>query len=309
MKKIAPYLVILAAVLWGVMGIFVRRLETMGLGTMEIVAIRVAATAIVMMGFLMFYDRSLLKIKPRDLWLFLFNGLVSVMLFNFSYYKTMSLTSLSVAAVLLYTAPIMVMMMSAIIFKERINAQKLAALGLAFGGCVFVTGVLGNASSISALGLGTGLLAGFGYALYSIFGTLIMKRNYHPLTVTAYTFFIASFVVVPMSDLQAIGEVASMGGGMLLYLLAFALVSSILPFSLYTVGLSHMETSKASIIASVEPVVATIVGVLVFHEAITVAGIFGICLVLSAVVLLNMKVHLPHRTAKRQMAAMAKQHI
>ena len=211
-EKSSAFFVIVAAILWGVMGIFVRHLERLGLGTMEIVAIRVAVTALILMVFLLCYDRKLLKIKLRDLWLFLTNGLISVILFNFCYYKAMSLTSLSVAAVLIYTSPIMVMIMSAFLFKERIHAQKVAALCCAFGGLIFVTGVLGDSASISVPGLGIGLLAAFGYSLYSILGTLMMKRGYHPLTVTAYTFFIASFVVVPMSDVPAIGVVLFSNG-------------------------------------------------------------------------------------------------
>ena len=315
MKKAAPFFVIVAAVLWGVMGIFVRHLERLGLGTMEIVAIRVAVTALILMVFLLCYDRKLLKIKLRDLWLFLTNGLISVILFNFCYYKAMSLTSLSVAAVLIYTSPIMVMIMSAFLFKERIHAQKVAALCCAFGGLIFVTGVLGDSASISVPGLGIGLLAAFGYSLYSILGTLMMKRGYHPLTVTAYTFFIASFVVVPMSDVPAIGVVLFSNGWMWSYLLAFAMVSAILPFSFYTVGLANMEASKASILASLEPVVATLVGVLVLHESISVSAVVGIGMVLVAVVLLNIKLP-PVLVRKKDSAStvkrsreMAKQHI
>lgn len=91
-------------------------------------------------------------------------------MFTYCYFRTMQTTSLSVAAVLLYTAPIMVTIMSVPLFKEKLTASKVAACVLAFTGCIFVTGLLGNAQAVSASGILTGLLSGFGYALYSIFG-------------------------------------------------------------------------------------------------------------------------------------------
>ena len=67
------------------------------------------------------------------------------------------------------------------------------------------------------------------------------------------------------------------------------LVTCYLPYFLYTYGLTGLETGKASILASVEPVVATLIGILVFHETLTPVAVVGILLVLSAVVLLNLK--------------------
>ena len=109
MKKLASGMVILAGILWGSMGIFVRKFEKCGLESLDIVAVRAIATTCILFFFLLFYNRSLLKIKFKDLWCFLGTGLLSIVFFNYCYFRAITMTSLSVAAVLLYTAPAFVM--------------------------------------------------------------------------------------------------------------------------------------------------------------------------------------------------------
>ena len=110
--------VLLAGSLWGFMGLLVRSLNAVGLTSMEICFIRGAVTFVVMLAGLLLFDRKALRIKLKDIWCFVGTGAFSVAFFNFCYFKTMTLTSLSVAAVLLYTAPAFVMLMSAVLFKE-----------------------------------------------------------------------------------------------------------------------------------------------------------------------------------------------
>ena len=78
MKKLASGMVILAGILWGSMGIFVRKFKECGLGSLDIVAIRAITTMCILFLFLLFYNRSLLRIKLRDLWCFLGTGLLSI---------------------------------------------------------------------------------------------------------------------------------------------------------------------------------------------------------------------------------------
>ena len=105
-----------------------------GLGEMQLVMLRTLFTALILGIMLVIKDRSLFRIKIRDLWLFAATGLFSIVLFNYCYYKTMSLTSLSVAAVLLYTAPFFVVIMSVVIFKQRLTFKKCPACVKAFVG-------------------------------------------------------------------------------------------------------------------------------------------------------------------------------
>lgn len=285
MKKLAPLCIFLAGVLWGSMGIFVRVLNEKGLFSMEIVALRAIVTALFLLVFLLFFHRKFLKVKWRDLWVFLGSGLGSILFFNLCYFRAITLTSLSVAALLLYTAPAIVMVLSFFLFKERFTGRKAAALVMTFVGCALVTGVLGERTSVTGEGILAGLGAGLGYALYSIFSRYAIERGYHSLTITFYTFLIAAIGSLFLSDRAQIAETALGSPSMFHFSIVFGLFCTVVPYLLYTAGLKYVENSKASIIASVEPVAATLIGLILFQEKISPMGIAGIVLVLGAVVL------------------------
>ena len=123
-KKLSAFYVLLAGSLWGFMGLLVRTLNAEGLGSMEICFVRGFVTFVVMLSGLLAIDRKALRIKLKDIWCFVGTGACSVAFFNFCYFKTMTLTSLSVAAVLLYTAPAFVLLMSAFLFKEKLSVKN-----------------------------------------------------------------------------------------------------------------------------------------------------------------------------------------
>ena len=290
MKKLAPAFVLSAGTFWGVMGIFVRKLGTYGFSSLQIACLRIMFGAALFLLITGIFDRKLLKIQLRDVGLFLGMGLISLLMFTVCYFTTINLASLSVAAILLYTSPIWVMLMSAVCFREKITRRKLLCAAMAFGGCVLVSGV-GSAASLSPMVIATGLLSAVGYGLYSIFGTFAL-RKYQPLTVTTYAFaFGAAGALVLCRPVEIAGMIstASNPGGLILLLIVTAFVTAVLPYLLYTVGLSNMRASVAAIMASIEPVVATAAGALVFGEALTAPAFAGIALVLAAIVVLNAK--------------------
>ena len=169
-----PLLIIIAACFWGSMGIFVRGLGEYGFSPIQIVAIRITLAALMFCGLLFAKDRSGFKIRPRDIPLFLGLGFGSILFFTVCYFSAITMMPLSTAAILLYTSPIWIVLMSAVFFREKMNAKKLVALALAFGGCVLVSGISGE--GISMKGLLFGLGSGIGYGLYSILGTVALRR-------------------------------------------------------------------------------------------------------------------------------------
>ena len=288
MNKKGVIYIIIAAILWGLAGMFVRSLTALGITAMQTVFLRVTFASCMLGLTILITDRSAFKVRFKDIWLFASNGILSIVMFNFCYYKTMELSTLSVAAVLLYTAPFFVLFISAFVFKERITLQKLLACAVAFIGCCFVSGALGNAQPISTACLIYGLLTGFGYSLYTIFGNLILHRGYKSLTVTFYTFVFATTGSAPLLFSQGIDTALShVSGKALLIAAGMALANTVLPYIFYTQGLKTVESSKAPIIATIEPVTATFVG-LFYKETLTIHGIIGIVLVLGSVIVLNL---------------------
>jgi drug/metabolite transporter (DMT)-like permease len=134
-----------------------------------------------------------------------------------------------------------------------------------------------------------GLGSGFFYALYSIFGRYAINRGYGAWTMTFYTFLFCSIGCAFLCDWQVIGASVQVDSSVLLWVLGLGFVTAFLPYVLYSTGLENMESSKASILASVEPVVSALFGVFVFHETMTILGVLGILMVLGAIVVLNVK--------------------
>ena len=285
-KTSSIILVLAAGCMWGCMGLLVRPLNEIGLVTMDICFLRGFVTFTVMLAGLLIFDRKALQIRLKDIWCFIGTGALSVSFFNFCYFKTITLTSLSVAAVLLYTAPAFVMVMSFFLFKENMTKRKVAALVIAFVGCVLVSGVV-TGGELNARGILIGLGAGFGYALYSIFGRYALQRGYNSITITFYTFLFATLCTVFLVDVSSIINVAGMHVGISVYGAFMILFVTLFPYLCYTKGLAGMENGTASVIASIEPVMATVLGILIYKEEMTFVNAAGMILVLGSIIILN----------------------
>lgn len=291
LKKLAVFFVLLAGTLWGCIGIFVRRYNEIGLSSMQTVAVRMVIAAVLFSLFVLIYKRSLFIIRLKDIWIFIGSGVISVGLFTYCYFSSIELSSLSVAAVLLYTAPAFVMLFSLIFFKEKMTIPKAISLVLAVLGCAMTTGVIGGTLNVTLTGFLFGLGSGICYALYSIFSRFALNRGYEPFTITLYTFLFSAVFCLCVTDIRPVVKVVFADAGSAGYAVLFALVSCVLPYVFYTLGLKYIKSSTASIIATVEPVVATVIGAVVFSEPLNVPfGYLGVALVFLSVVLINIKI-------------------
>lgn len=291
MKKIfAVCSILIAGSLWGTIGIFIRTLSEMNFSSMELVALRSFVTLVSMGIYLLFFKKNRFHIRLKDLWCFAGTGILSIVFFNFCYFTTINLTSLSTASILLYTAPVIVMLLSLLLFRERLTASKCASAILSFLGCALVAGVNPQTGlSITPMGLLTGLGSGLGYALYSIFGRYALNFGYDTLTITFYTFAFSSAGSIFLIDIPKLTNKIVCQPESIPWILALGLITCVAAYLLYTYGLTIIESSKASIMASIEPVVATLIGVLIFHESLTLWSGIGVCLVLFSLILLDAK--------------------
>lgn len=280
--------VLLAGTLWGSMGLFVRKLNAVGLYALDIVQLRIAVSLVLVGLYLLIFARDKLRVRLRDLWYFAGTGIVSLLLFSWCYFSGMQEASLSVMAVLLYTSPAFIVLLSVLLFRETLTRQKLLALVLTFTGCCLVSG-LGSGSAVSMKGLLLGLGSGFFYALYSIFSRYAIERGYGSWTITFYTFLFCLLASAPLAHWGLIAQALSSDASVPVYALLMGLLTGFLAYIFYTKGLEGMESSRAGILASVEPVVGTIIGTLVFHEPLPVQSVLGIALVLGGIVVLSGK--------------------
>lgn len=281
-------LIIIAGLFWGSMGIFVRHLNGLGFTSVQVACLRLVTAGILFAVILLIKDPKGFKIKVKDIPLFLALGLVSILFFTCCYFTAIRLMTMSTAAILLYTSSIWVMILAVIFLKEKLTARKVIALILAFAGCVLVSGFGGK---VTLPGILVGLGSGLGYGLYSIFGSFAL-RKYSPFTVTCYTFLIAGLGSIAVSDpADLFSKIASADNRLALagFVLLTAVVTAVIPFLFYTLGLNRTTAGRAAVLATVEPAAATLFGVFVMNERIGIASAVGILLVFAAIIVLSIK--------------------
>ena len=281
-------LIVIAGLFWGSMGLFVRHLNSLGFTSIQVACLRLVTAGILFALILLIKDPKGFKISPKDIPLFLALGLVSILFFTCCYFTAIRLMTMSTAAILLYTSPIWVMILAVFFLKEKINTKKIIALVLAFAGCVLVSGFGGK---VTPVGILVGLGSGLGYGLYSIFGSFALKK-YSPLTVTCYTFLIAGAGSVFVSNpADLITKISSNSNKPALFgfVLLTSVITAVIPFLLYTLGLNRTTAGRAAVLATVEPAAATLFGFFVMKETIGPVAVLGILLVFAAIMILSIR--------------------
>jgi drug/metabolite transporter (DMT)-like permease len=285
-SSLRVYIITIAgAVCWGLIGVFISPLYNRGFTAWDIVAIRGVFSFVILFLIMIVFFRDQLRTKLKDHIFFASAGIFSIALFNFFYFEVFSQSSLSLAVTLLYTGPLFVTILSRLFFKEPLTIRKGFALALAIIGCAFVVGLLPHGQvGIQMKTMIMGILSGFCYALYSIFSKPVTKR-YSALTITTYTFLYTSIFMLLTSDITKKLDLFQYGDVWMSALL-LSIVATVAAFLLYTTGLKHLEASKASILATTEPIVAVVTGVLFLGEHLQGWQVLGILLVLYSAILL-----------------------
>ena len=285
MNKLLILMPVIAGVLWGSVGIFVRVLTNAGFDNVLVLSVRMMFATVILAIGIAIYDRKLFRIKTKDIWIFVAAGILGMMGLNFCYNVAINELTLSFAAVLLSLAPIFVMFFARILFHEKITTKKLVCTFFAVLGCFLVSGLLESSGmSWSVIGIIIGLMAAVFYALYSVFSKVAMERDYHVFTITFYSILIASVVLLPFTDWQCLKNFVSEAPfGNLIFLIVHSLCTSVLPYVLFTLSLNYVEAGKASILtAGGEPSAAMLFGLIFFAEMPTILSFAGLVITIAA---------------------------
>ncbi|WP_373453620.1 DMT family transporter [Paucisalibacillus globulus] len=285
----AVFFIMLGAALWGTIGWFVKNLYTYGFTPMEVVTLRAASTALLLMIYLVFKSPKTLYLQSlKDLKYFIGTGIFSIIFFNYCMFTAIELSTIPVATALLYTGPAFVTIFSYFLFKESFTKQKLIALmGTLLGTCLVVGLLPLNLISVPMASILFGIGSGVGYALYSIFSKYALKK-YSSLSITTFTFIIASVTLIPFFPFQEKIQLL-IEPEVLFYVFGLGLFPTAIAYIVYTYGLNKTEASKASILTTIEPVVATLIGIFIFQEAFTFVQMIGMSLIIGAVIFMQTK--------------------
>ena len=286
MKKRAFIYIIIAGVLWGTSGIFVKLLSPYGLDTLQITSLRGLVSALVMCGYALIFDRSAFRITLSELALLLGSG-VALYLTGACYFTSMQMTSIATAVVLMYTAPVLVMIFSVAFLGERLTRLKTASVACMLVGCALVSGIIGGLK-FDLGGIAFGALSGISYAAYNVLTKIQMRRSVSPRTAVVYNFIFMSTIAVAVSRPGKTVAIASETPLEVIPLaIGIGVLTFVLPYFLYTLAMRELPAGTTAALGIVEPMAATLFGFILFDEALDLFSGVGIVLILLAVFLLS----------------------
>ncbi|MDR7486448.1 MAG: EamA family transporter [Armatimonadota bacterium] len=269
-----------AAATWGTLGLASRSLFAAGMTPLDAATWRAVGGCVLLLLYGLATDRRALRVPTGDLPLFAAYGLVGVAGFMTVYYTAIALTTVATAAVLLYTAPAWVVLLARLLFGEPLSRPKAAAVAAVVAGCALVAGG-GGPLRPSGLGVLAGLGAGLTYSLYSIFGKAALRR-YAPLTTVIYALGVGGIVL-----LLAAGGLPPVPAAAVAPLAYTVAGPTALAYLLYTSGLRRVEAGRASVVATIEPVVAAAGSAVLLREPLGPAQWLGAALVLAGVLVVQ----------------------
>ncbi len=273
-----------AGVLWGTIGVFVKLLASLGAGDSLTSFLRMLSAFVIMFLAALLRNRKNIIIRDKTALIScMLLGLVSHGIFNICYTASIRINGMAIACVMMYTAPVFTAIASGIIFREKFTPLKIFALIVNILGCILtVTGGDFTSGNISLTGIIAGLGSGFCYGMAAIFGK---SAGQHADTVTvsaySYAFSVLFLGAFTRPDFSAVNmNVLAVG-------FAYGLVPTSLAYFVYYNGLKKItDTSRVPVIASIEPVTAVLIGMLIYNEQMSFANFIGVAVVLVSIIIM-----------------------
>jgi drug/metabolite transporter (DMT)-like permease len=270
--------VVISAIAFGAIPVFARAAYDAGSDPISVLFFRFSIASIVMIPFI-----AVQKIPfPRGRFLLglMLMGGIGYVGQSFCYFTALTMASAGLVAILLYLYPAIVVILSSLLFKERITGLKVSALILALTGTVLTIGLGGGGS---LLGIALAMTAPLIYSAYILAGSKITKEV-EILSSSTVVMISASFVfgaLIAVKGLNVPQTLMGWGG-----VLAIALISTVIAIIAFFAGLKRVGPTNASMLSTFEPVTTVVLAAIVFGEEIGFMRVVGGVLILMAVILL-----------------------
>jgi len=282
MKTKAFIYIIVAGILWGTSGLFVHFLTPYGFSSIQMTAVRGLVSFIGISIYALLTDRALFKFKLKDLIFFVPIG-TTLFATAVLYYTSMTMTSVSTAVVLMYMAPVYVMIFSVLLLGEKFSVLKVSSLAAMLIGCCLVSGIIGGIT-FNFLGILFGILSGVSYATYNIVTKIGLKNGISAVTTTVYSFMVMAVIAISASKPHKIVMKAVENPWPAIPLLiGLGVFTFVIPYFLYTLAMRDLPAGTAAALGIVEPMAATVFSVIFLKEKLGWLPAIGIVLILIAV--------------------------
>lgn len=250
-------------------------------------AARAVTASVVLVAYLLVARREELRVQARDLSFLAIFGVVGLAAVHFTYFKTLSLTNVATAILLEYLAPVLVLLFSVVFLSERPAWTLPAGVALSVTGCALVVGAIGGEGLIvSPAGVAWGLASAVLFSVYSLMGRAGASR-FTPWTLLSYGLvFAAVFWIVVLRGGAGVWELLADPRG-LAAVLFVAVVGTIVPFGAFLAALHEIDATRATVTATLEPVIAGLGAYLLFGETLSASQLLGGVLVLVAIMVVQ----------------------
>ncbi|MBL7203778.1 MAG: EamA family transporter [Desulfobacteraceae bacterium] len=288
-SQIKPYLLIMcAAFLWASSATASKYLFNTGMSPYTLAQYRVSFSSLLIFAYLLLFSRDTLRINVRDLWYLVVLGALGMGGVQVTYLFAIFKIKVAMAILLQYLAPFFVAIYSYLFFKEKMDRWKVLSIFLAFAGCFFVVEAYSvSFFSLDRKGIIAGLLSAGFFSFYSLFGERLM-RKYNPWTVLFYSFVFAALlfnIILPPKNIF-LWKTEFRWWFTVIYIISFG---TVIPFGFYFIGIEHLRATRASIVATLEPISAGILSYTILGEALTPWQIFGGLLVITAIIIIQFR--------------------
>ncbi len=289
MKHLRGYAFILGAtVFWGVSATVAKFLFTKHIDTLVLVQMRMSISCLLLVVYAAIFKRNILSVRARDLPRLAVLGLIGGAGSNFTYYFTIQQTNVATAILLQYLAPLFVLLYSAMTKEEHVTAGKVAAGFVSLIGCYFaIVGTQFSLLSINHLGLLSGLASAFCWGFANVWLRRLVQM-YNVWTCLVYAFIFATLFWLVINPPWVIAAAGYSAETWRIFFL-FAIISILVPHSLYFGGIRYLTASRAIITATFEPIVAIGSAFIALGESLSAVQIGGAVLVLVAIGILQLR--------------------
>jgi drug/metabolite transporter (DMT)-like permease len=284
-------LALLAGIAWGTLGITSHYVGKSGVGPFEVAFLRLFFAFLSMFIFYSIADTKKIKISRKDLKHSLLIGTITQGTMSLAVFKCISMTSTTVAIMMVCLGPLFTAILSRIFFNEKITLFKGLALVLAFyGAFLVVTG--GDLSVLKANGAGifVGLISALAYGFFPILSKSVPEKC-NLTGIIMYSFLVGSICIFPTIDTKMILQALSFK--MIGFSVILGIVPTILSFTFYSRALKFTTPTKAGIMSLVELPTAAIIGHFFLSEYLFTVNIIGIIVLLAGTMI--SKIDLPKK--------------
>ena len=284
---------VISGMSWGTYGVFITWLGDFGMDPMTVVALAPTVMWVFFLIKILIKDKSMLKVKGKPLVALLIQGIAIVNLMNICYVNALETVPVGIVSICAFCNVIIMMFTMKIFFSYKFTSHKIIAIIVAVIGVCLVLQVFSESGAIGLSGIGWALAIPFVLATGYTLQKYVLVKGIDGDAILFYINFFAAITIYisqvsPVAMVQDIASVVSLGGGpAFLVVLGFAAIPQVICFYTFIKAYQYIDPTYVSVCYGLDPVVASVLGLLIFQQFMGVPQVFGIILVIAAILFIQ----------------------